>query len=174
MSEADGVLGEGRFLRLRTRGHWEYCERSVGSAVVVVVARTPEGEVLLVEQFRPALGAAVIEFPAGLVGDEADADEAKEAAAARELEEETGYRPGRVALLVEGPTSAGMTNEVVSFFHAHDLTRVGEGGGAGNERITVHRVPLTQVDAWLAARADAGVLVDPKVYAGLYFVGDAG
>jgi len=35
----------------------------------------------------------------------------------------------------------------------------------------VHEVPLAEVEAWLAVRAKAGVLVDPKIYAGLYFIG---
>jgi ADP-ribose pyrophosphatase len=40
-----------------------------------------------------------------------------------------------------------------------------------HEDITVHEVPLAQVHSWLEAKAKSGVLVDPKVYAGLYFIG---
>ena len=42
--------------------------------------------------------------------------------------------------------------------------------GVANEDITVHEVPLVEVVAWLAAKAKSGVLIDPKIYAGLFFV----
>lgn len=169
MGESDRIIGAGRFLRLRAKGSWEYCERATGTAVIAIVAVTPENELVLVEQFRPALGLNVIELPAGLVGDE-DAAESNEEAAARELEEEAGYRPGRVEYLMEGPTSAGLADEQVAFYRAHDLVRTGDGGGAGNERITVHRVPMPEIDTWLKTHATDTCLIDPKVYAALYFL----
>jgi ADP-ribose pyrophosphatase len=44
------------------------------------------------------------------------------------------------------------------------------GGGLENEQITVHEVPLEKVRGFLLEKSRSGVLVDPKVYAGLYFV----
>jgi len=44
------------------------------------------------------------------------------------------------------------------------------GGGVGHENITVHEVPLSEVHDWLAAKASEGLLIEPKVYAGLYFI----
>jgi len=44
------------------------------------------------------------------------------------------------------------------------------GGGVAGEHITVHAIPLAGVSDWLAAQAQTGRLIDPKVYAGLYFV----
>jgi len=58
----------------------------------------------------------------------------------------------------------------VTLFLATKLRRVGAGGGVAHEDITVHEVPLAEVHSWLEAKAKAGVLVDPKVYAGLYFI----
>jgi ADP-ribose pyrophosphatase len=55
-------------------------------------------------------------------------------------------------------------------FLASGLRRVGSGGGVAHEDITVHEVPLTQIHEWLEGRAKSGVLIDPKVYAGLYFI----
>ena len=170
MDRRDKIIAEGAFLRLRVKGSWEFCERTVGSAVVAIVAVTPDRELLLVEQFRPPLNANVIELPAGLVGDDGDSEETREKAAARELEEETGYRPKRLVFLTEGPTSAGMAAEQVAFYRAYDLTRIGPGGGADNEGITVHLVPLNDADEWLRARTAVGVLIDPKIYAALYFI----
>lgn len=163
-------LATGRFLRLRVESGWEWCERVNSTGVVVVVARTPEDRLLLVEQFRRPVGARVLELPAGLAGDLADArDEDFAVAAARELEEETGWRPGRTERVAAGPVSAGMTSEILTWYVAHDLVRVGEGGGDASEDIEVHEVPLDEVEAFLADRASAGVLIDPKVYAGLWF-----
>lgn len=162
-------LGRGRFVRLVRDDGWEWAERVNARAVVVVVALTPDDEVLLVEQHRPPVRAPVIEFPAGLVGDDGS-DEAVAEAALRELEEETGWRAERVTLLTEGPVSAGMTNERLTFYQAHGLVRTGPGGGVDNEQITVHTVPVAEVRTFVADRAAAGVLTDPKVFAGLYFL----
>jgi ADP-ribose pyrophosphatase len=111
-----------------------------------------------------------IELPAGLVGDEADPNESVLTAAARELLEETGYAAGTMEVATAGPTSSGMTSEIISLVVATDLRKEGEGGGIANERIAVHAIPLTEIDAWLAVRAADGARVDPKVYAGLYFL----
>jgi ADP-ribose pyrophosphatase len=69
-----------------------------------------------------------------------------------------------------GPSSSGITSEIITFYIAEDLWRVGPGGGTHGEDITVHEVPLEAVDAWLEARSAEGILVDPKVYTGLYFL----
>ena len=78
------VLGEGRWLRLVDDGGWEYAERSGSNGVVVIVAVTDDDRLVLVEQYRPAVKARVIEAPAGLVGDLAGyEDEDRLAAASR-------------------------------------------------------------------------------------------
>lgn len=165
------VLGAGRFLRLVREGHWEWAERTNAHGVVVIVALTPADEVLFVEQHRIPVGARVLEMPAGLAGDDpGSAGEALATAAGRELEEETGWRAGRIEWLTHGPVSAGMTSEVLTFFLARDLARVSAGGGVEGEDIVVHAVPRSGAHAWLAERHAAGVLADPKVYAGLYFL----
>jgi len=165
------VLGEGRFLRLLSRKSWEFVERPNASGVVVIASINREGEAVFVEQYREAVQNHVIEWPAGLVGDEDGAeDEALEAAAARELEEETGYRAGRIRVVAEGPSSAGMSDEITVFLIAEELEKVGDGGGVGNESIVVRHVPAERVDAWLAEQMAAGKLVDPKVFVGLYFL----
>lgn len=162
-------LARGRFIRLVRRDRWEWAERVNATGVVVIVAKTPDDRVLLVEQERIPVGGPVIEMPAGLAGD-VTADEALATAAARELEEETGWRAGRLERLTHGPVSAGMSSEVLTFFRAHDLQRVGEGGGDEGESIVVHEIALSEIDGWLEARAREGVMADPKVYAGLYFL----
>lgn len=164
------TLFNGHYLRIRRRGHWEYAERTNASAAVIIVAITPDDHLLLVEQFRIPVNARSIEMPAGLVGD-IEGGESVEAAAARELEEETGWRAGRIQYLMTGPSSSGMSNEQVAFVRALDLVKVGDGGGDDSEDILVHKVPRTQAAAWLAARMLEGYSIDPKLYAGLWFIG---
>lgn len=171
MSDTVETLYAGRFLRLLRRGRWEYAERVHPGGAVAIVALTPDGCLLLVEQFRAPMGHAVIELPAGLVGDEPGREtEAWEAAAARELEEETGWRAGRMERLTGGPTTAGLSNETVVLVRAFDLKQVGEGGGDASEDITVHAVRLPEVADWLAAREHDGLPPDPKIFAALYFL----
>jgi ADP-ribose pyrophosphatase len=112
----------------------------------VILAIDEDDHVILVEQFRVPLGQPCIELPAGLIGDGAGDDgEDATAAAARELEEETGYRAGRLEVLGEFYSSPGMVSESFTLLKAHDIVRIGEGGGTEGEDITVHRVPLARI-----------------------------
>lgn len=164
------ILFEGRFVRLVRQDHWEWAERTNTACAVVVVAVTPERQIVLTEQYRIPLGARVLELPAGLVGDTPhQAAEDRLAAARRELLEETGFVSDDWQALVEGPVSAGMSNERAALYLACDAWAAGQGGGDPSENIQVHVVPLAQAEAFLADRRRQGVLVDPKVYAGLYF-----
>jgi ADP-ribose pyrophosphatase len=171
MSEDLKVLGEGRYLRLLTRKSWEFVQRPNASAVVVIASVNRKGEAIFVEQHREALQQSVIEWPAGLVGDHPGGeDEPFETAAARELEEETGYRAGSIIVASQGPASSGMSDEITVILIAKDLDKVGDGGGVGGENITVHLISLTRAHDWLEAQIAEGKLVDPKVFAGLYFL----
>src|SRR5262249_8777090 len=108
------------------------------------------------------LGRPCLELPAGLVGDET-AGEAVEIAAARELEEETGYRAERIEALGEFASSPGMVSETFTLVRASGLSKVGDGGGVHGENITVYRVPLDGVARFLAERRAAGVAADVKL-----------
>jgi len=163
-------LHAGRHLRLVARNGWEFVERPGVHGIVLVVAVTPEGRLLLVEQRREPVDGNVLELPAGLAGDaDSPAGEPLEEAARRELAEETGWEAASMERLTAGPPSAGVTSEVVTLFRARGLVKAGAGGGVEGEEITVHEVPLEGAEAFLLAREAAGVLVDPKVWAGLFF-----
>jgi ADP-ribose pyrophosphatase len=165
------VLAETKFLRLVQAGHWVYAQRPNVTGIVCVAALTAENKLLLVEQFRLPVNAPVIELPAGLAGDEADqAEETLAAAARRELLEETGYEAATLDELVTTTSSAGMTDECVTLFLARNVRKTGAGGGVAGEEITLHEVPLPEVDAWLVRQIARGALVDARVYAGLYFL----
>jgi ADP-ribose diphosphatase len=163
------VLYEGEHLELRRRRGWEYVEHRVAKESVMVVALTSDGRIVLVEEFRPAVDASVICLPAGLVGDEGPEESAS--AARRELLEETGWEAGALELLGRGPGSAGMSSEIVGFYCARDVERTGEQGERERKEIRVHVVPLADLVRWTGEKEDAGVLVDPKVWAGLFLAG---
>ncbi|HZH43899.1 MAG TPA: NUDIX hydrolase [Lysobacter sp.] len=161
---------EGRWLRMRRRGRWEYVERVHGDGMaVIILAVTPEDRVLFVEQYRVPLQARTIEMPAGLVGDESHHDSLEDAAR-RELVEETGWEPGQVEVLLIGPTSAGMSSERIAFVRARDLRRVGAGGGTEDEGITVHEVPRAEAPAWLVQKQREGYAIDLKLWSGLWLI----
>jgi ADP-ribose pyrophosphatase len=134
-----------------------------------VVAVTDDGKIILTEQQRRPVDRRVIDWPAGLVGDEEGSGDPAETAK-RELAEETGYTCDRVELLTEGPTSPGITSEFVRFYRAIGARKSGAGGGVGGEDIQVHNVAVEDAERWLRTKADAGVLIDLKLWAGLYFV----
>lgn len=167
------ILYTGRHLELVKEGRWEYVRRPNAKAIVAIIAVTPSDELLFVEQHRIPVGAPVIEFPAGLVGDE-DANEDLLVAANRELDEETGWSARDLRVVNRGPSSAGLTNEIVTQVLARDLHRTSAGGGVAGEGITVHTIPRSQVVAWLQGKMQAGYLIDHKVQAGLWWLSQVG
>jgi ADP-ribose pyrophosphatase len=169
VENSEKIHFKGRFLGMKERDRWEYAYRTNASGVVVIVPVTDAGELVLVEQYRIPVKSRVLELPAGLVGDNGDAHEAFETAARRELIEETGYHATSLEELLTSPSTPGMADEMVTIYFAHGLERVGSGGGDGNEDITVRHVPLDGAVEWLEARMAEGIMLDPKIYAGLFW-----
>ncbi|HEV2599049.1 NUDIX hydrolase [Sphingopyxis sp.] len=156
---------EGRFITVKQQGTWEYVSRSRGihAAVILAIDEADDGRhVILVEQYRVPLKVRCLELPAGLVGDET-VGEASEIAAARELEEETGYRADHWRTVGEFYSSPGMVSESFTLLVATELTRVGDGGGVEGEDIAVHRVPLAGIEEFIAAKRAEGCGVDVRV-----------
>jgi ADP-ribose pyrophosphatase len=165
-SDADApeeITWAGRFITAKKKGRWEYVSRARGIRAAVILA-VEAGDVLLVEQYRVPLGKVCLELPAGLIGDEAE-DEDALTSAARELEEETGYRAAHWRDLGEFHSSPGMVSESFALVKATGLTKVGEGGGTEHENITVFRVPLARIGAFVAERRAAGSAIDVKLLA---------
>jgi ADP-ribose pyrophosphatase len=152
---------QGRFITARTRGKWEYVTRARGIRAAVLLA-IEDGHVLLVEQYRVPLGCRCLELPAGLVGDDV-AGEAIEVAAARELEEETGYRAARIEAMGEFASTPGLASETFTLMRCTGLERVGNGGGVDDEDIVTHRVPLAGLADFIAERRAAGTMADAKL-----------
>ena len=164
------TIFEGKKVLVLERDGWEFVERKKGKSAVVILAVTDDDRILFVEQFRRPVNARVIDFPAGLVGDEDGHDDPAETAK-KELHEETGYACDRVERLTSGPTSPGITSETVDLLRApRDCEQRGAGGGVGGEDITVHRIPRNAVVDWLKRKNGEGVMIDVKVWAGLWWL----
>lgn len=152
---------EGQFIAAKTRGRWEYVSRTRGMKAAVILA-VEDGHVLLVEQWRVPLGRPCIELPAGLVGDETEGEDPL-AAAGRELEEETGWRADSLTDLGEYYSSPGVISESFTLVRATGLTQIGAGGGVEGEGITPHRVAISDLPAFIAAKRAEGCAIDMKV-----------
>lgn len=160
----EDVKWQGRFIVTKTRGRWEYVSRIRDMRAAVILAVDDDGQVILVEQYRVPLGRRCIELPAGLVGDhESTEGEDTVTAAARELEEETGYRAGRFDVIGEFFSSPGMISESFTLLRAFDLERVSEGGGTDNEEIVVHHVPLAGLAHFIEQRRALGDAIDVRL-----------
>lgn len=154
-------MWEGRFVTAKRRGKWEYVSRSRGIRAAVILA-VEDGHVLLVEQYRVPLGRNCIELPAGLIGDDTEGEDPLEAAG-RELEEETGYRAETLKSLGEFHSSPGMVSESFTLIRASGLTKVGNGGGVEGEGITPHRVALSDLSDFTAAKRTEGHAIDVRL-----------
>ncbi len=145
----------GRVVRLVLRGKYEVVVHAGGAAVVAV---DDAGQVLLVRQPRPAVGARLLELPAGLL----DAGETPLDCARRELEEETGFTADRLEPLVSFYSSPGFSTELLHVFAAFGL-RACVATGDEDEDIEVVRLPLEQA----IARLLSAELSDAKTLTGL-------
>jgi len=160
------VIFEGRVVKLRVDmvrtvdGRKSTREVIEHAPCVAVVAVDDKGNVLLVRQFREALGKELLEIPAGGI----DEGEDPEQAVMREMQEETGFRPGRIVRLCGFYTTPGFCDEFLHVYLATGLeaSRLFAEDTPG---IEVVRVPLADVPALLAS----GKIEDSKTIAGLLF-----
>lgn len=116
-------------------------------------------KMLVVEQFRKPLEKNQVEIPAGKL----DAGEQPEAAAIRELEEETGYRAGSVTLLQSFSTSPGFADEIVHLYVAENLTQ-GEAHLDDEEFLSCEAITLDEAMAYIRD----GRICDAKTLLAVY------
>jgi len=124
-----------------------------------IVALFPEGDVALLRQFRYVVGGEIWEIPAGSL----HPGESYETCAARELEEEIGWRAGRLEPLATFYTTPGFSDEEMRLFLAEDL----EPGATAldeDEHLRVERVPLATAIRWVGT----GEVCDAKTIVGLH------
>ena len=135
---ASRVAGTGDYVRVEVEtwpgiGDYEVIHKHDAVAIVPV---TPDGDVVLVRQFRPPVRDALLEVPAGLL--DIDGEDAL-TCAERELLEETGYRSRGATFLGGTYLSPGFTDE---YMHLFWTWTDGDAEGAPEEGIEVVRMPL--------------------------------
>jgi ADP-ribose pyrophosphatase len=94
---------------------WDFIQHKGAAAVIPV---KEDGKIIMVRQFRNALDRETLEIPAGGLN---SADEPTDAAAMRELEEETGYKTDKLELLLSLRTTVAFCNEKIDVYVAKDL-----------------------------------------------------
>ena len=132
--------------------------------VAATVPIDADGNVILVRQYRLPAGDALLEVPAGGV----DAGESIEAAAQRELQEETGYRAERLERLAGFFVSPGYCTEFIHVFLATGLTEDAVAGDP-DEDIAIERLPLTDAVRLI----ESGEIKDAKSIVGLLLASSA-
>lgn len=169
------VIRRGRILEFRidtveaVDGHRSTRDIAGHPGGVCVVAIDPEDRVLLVRQWRHAIGQALLEIPAGTLDREPGGSvEDHATAAARELDEETGSRAGTWRYLGGFYTAPGFTNELMHLYLATDLTPADEGGIGpdDDERLELRAIPFTKA----VTMAERGEIADAKSIVGLLWV----
>lgn len=151
MKKSESVLYQGRILRLLREehllpggraGNFEVVRHSGGAAIIPVL---PDSTILLLRQYRPTAGGMVVEIPAGRL----DPGEAPLDCARRELEEETGWRAGRIIPLGSILASVGYTDERIHLFAGLELTP-GQENREPDEFIEPFAVPFSEAIAMAA------------------------
>jgi len=127
-----------------------------GAAAVVPVLE--DGRVVLVRQYRYASGGFLWELPAGVL----DHGEEPEACASRELEEEAGWRAGRIERIATLHTSPGFSNEVIQLYLATDLS-AGKANPDPGEHLEVGIFEFEEALALI----ERGEITDSKTVSGL-------
>lgn len=120
--------------------HWDYIAHRKGAAAVLPV--TADGKIIMVRQYRNALERETLEIPAGARD---DVSEPRKICAARELEEETGYRAGKMELLITVATTVAFCNEVIEIYLATDLEKVGEQHLDQNEFVEIETYTIEEL-----------------------------
>lgn len=102
------------------RANWDFIDHKGAAAVVPVL---DDGRIIMVKQYRNALDRETIEIPAGGLN---GWDEPTIKAAARELEEETGYKSDNLTKLISVVTAVAFCNEVIDVYVADNLVKTSQ------------------------------------------------
>jgi ADP-ribose pyrophosphatase len=132
---------------------------------VVLIPMPADGQVVLIRQFRPALGRELWELPAGSI----ERGETAEAAALRECEEEIGLVPGRVERIRSLVPTPGFCDEELIFFRVSDLRPPPAGSARRMDEDEDIQVRICSA-AQAKAMVERGEIVDLKTAYGLTLI----
>ena len=138
-----------------------FVRESRGFAVVFAV--TPERNVVLIEEYRYAIDAVLLEFPAGTI----DVDERPLACAQRELREETGYTAARWEPLLSVPSEPARSNALMHAYLALDARKTHETEHDISEAIELSLHPLDAFPAMLRAGRLSSLATTAVAYAAI-------
>lgn len=137
---------------------WDYIDHKRGGACIVPVL--PDGRILMIHQYRPAIDRETLELPAG-ARDSVQEDTA--VTAARELEEETGYRSDKITLLLKLKSAVAYCSEFTDVYLAEDLIPI---GGQHLDEAEEIRIEAFDLDT-LLGKIYSGQIQDAKTAAGI-------
>lgn len=138
-----------------------YSVRRPNRETVHVLGLTADGLVPLIRQWRVVYGDWIWELPAGICD---VAGESLEATAARELEEETGYRARQTIHLLRGTVTPGLSDEMWNGYLCLGLEHVSSDLASQGEQIELRMTPLAELEDFLLAAAARGELLDSKIF----------
>jgi len=137
---------------------WDFVSHRMGAACVLAVK--PDGKILMVRQYRNALERETLEVPAGKRD---SVDEDTSVCAARELEEETGYRAGKIERLLSLKSTVAFCDELIDVYLATELEKIGEQNLDEAEDIDIEAYDLKE----LMEMCYEGKLQDAKTVAAI-------
>ena len=127
----------------------------------VIIPCLPDGRLILIHQLRIAVGKEIWEFPAGTL----EKGESDSQCARRELQEETGWKAGRLQKLVEFYPTPGVSTERMIIFLAGNLKLVSAQNPDKDEELEVHIFTARQLDKMIRA----GQIIDGKTILGFLY-----
>ena len=149
-------------LQIRTRSGRRY-ERELiqHPGAAVVIPRLRDGRLILIYQLRIAAGDEIWEFPAGTL----EKGESVRRCAGRELQEETGWRAGRLRQLIEFYPTPGISTEKMFIFLAEDLEKASGQNPDPDEELRIKIFTVREIDQMIRR----GRIIDGKTILGFLF-----
>jgi len=134
-------------------------ETAVHRGGAVIVALTKDYKIVFVNQFRYPFQKYLLELPAGKL----EENEEPQTCASRELEEETGYRAGKITKLGAVASTPGFCTELLHIYLAEDLTPGSHKREEGESGMEIHEFTLKEIDE----KIKSGEIYDAKTISGI-------
>jgi ADP-ribose pyrophosphatase len=136
-------------------------EVAVHPGGAAVVAVKDDGKIILVKQYRHPIQQAILELPAGKL----DKGEDPQVCAIRELEEETGYKPGKIEKLGVISTSPGFCTEILHIYLAQDLIPGNHNREEGELGMELLEFTMDEIEQKIMS----GEIIDAKTICGIFY-----